>query len=684
MARDQASDESKYPYGWWLGKIRSRSATLKEKFWSPGEDIHKKFLDKREKTDSDSRYNLFWVNTGIVKAALYAKKPKPLVKRQWNHPDDAPGRVAALIYQRCLEYDLTTDRDQLHHNVMASVIDYLVPGGGFVWCRYEPTIVDAETEPVNTPDGMELVPAQKYQQITDERIVVDYVNWKDFYWSPARRWEEVWWIAKGIWMPLGEARTRFPKKFDAYVSELATRRDQDGLPKDFTSDKVRIYEVLCKKTKKTYWVCDDVDSMLDEKDYTLRLKHFWPAPKPLLSNLTNEDLMPMADYRLQQDKYRQLDNLDRRVHLLENALRVAGIYDKTNSEVKQILSSQNTENVMIPAEKFQYLAEKGGLHSTVDWFPIEMIANVLEKLVAQKQQKVNEIYELTGIADIMRGASNPRETLGSQELKAQYGSMRIQDRQEDVSNFVKEILNIKAEIISQQFQDETIKKQSQIELGEDPKLVAEALALIRNPRENPYRVEISEASLAMPDYNQERDSRVEFLTAVGQFFSQSAPLVQMAPQCAPMLGQMVRWAAAGFKGATEMEGMLDQMIKMMQEASQKPQEPPPDPSLQIAQIMEDAKKQVAQMDNDTKLKVAQMEGQTKKELEVLKEVFSENSLKMDGLFQQIIEEMRQQGETVKQGQVQQLEREKMVMQMQQGQEQRDHEKEMGANQPPAA
>jgi len=160
--------------------------------------------------------------------------------------------------------------------------------------------------------------------------------------------------------------------------------------------------------------------------------------------------------------------------------------------------------------------------------------------------------------------------------------------------------------------------------------------------------------------------------------------VQMAPQCAPMLGQMVRWAAAGFKGATEMEGMLDQMIKMMQEASQKPQEPPPDPSLQIAQIMEDAKKQVAQMDNDTKLKVAQMEGQTKKELEVLKEVFSENSLKMDGLFQQIIEEMRQQGETVKQGQVQQLEREKMVMQMQQGQEQRDHEKEMGANQPPAA
>src|SRR6185436_11506315 len=120
---------------------------------------------------------------------------------------------------------------------------------------------------------------------------------------------------------------------------------------------------------------------------------------------------------------------------------------------------------------------------------------------------------------------------------------------------------IKAEIISQQFQDETIKKQSQIELGEDPALVSQAIALIRNPRENPYRVEISEASLAMPDYNQERDSRVEFLTAVGQFFSQSAPLVQMAPQCAPMLGQMVRWAAAGFKGATEMEGMLDQMIK---------------------------------------------------------------------------------------------------------------------------
>ena len=30
-----------------------------------------------------------------------------------------------------------------------------------------------------------------------------------------------------------------------------------------------------------------------------------------------------------------------------------------------------------------------------------------------------------GISDIVRGASNPNETLGAQELKGQYASMRL-------------------------------------------------------------------------------------------------------------------------------------------------------------------------------------------------------------------------------------------------------------------
>ena len=50
---------------------------------------------------------------------------------------------------------------------------------------------------------------------------------------------------------------------------------------------------------------------------------------------------------------------------------------------------------------------------------------------------------MTGIADIMRGASVASETATAQQLKAQFGSMRVRDLQTEVQRFVRDIMRLR-------------------------------------------------------------------------------------------------------------------------------------------------------------------------------------------------------------------------------------------------
>ena len=63
----------------------------------------------------------------------------------------------------------------------------------------------------------------------------------------------------------------------------------------------------------------------------------------------------------------------------------------------------------------------------------------LQQLYVQRDAIKQTIYEVTGIADILRGASDPRETLGAQQIKQQWGSLRIQMLQKQVAEIAESV-----------------------------------------------------------------------------------------------------------------------------------------------------------------------------------------------------------------------------------------------------
>lgn len=584
---DQISDDEEYTQKWWVSKLVKREKELDNCWRDAADHIVERYLDKRigggESTltnNPDARkYNIFWANTQIIKAALYATPPKPSVTRQYGDAKDDVARTAALMLQRILSFGLEGDSSDMHNSFLVAVEDRLIPGLGQVWMRLETetekTTVPAVVDPMT---GQELAPATEGEKITHQEVCTEYVHWRDFLWEASRVWSDCGWVARRVWMRKVKFIKRFGKeKYEALKNAAKEHQKSTGKnPKGFTDGKVEVFEVWCLDTNRVYWINRFADEKLDEKPDPLQLDDFYPCPQPLLATHTTNDFVPRPDFTMVQDQYEELDVLNMRISILTKALRVVGVYDKENTELKALLSG--AEFNMIPVDSWEAFSEKGGLKEAVDWFPVDVIAGVLEKLMQQRIAVINQIYELTSISDIMRGASNPRDTLGAQKLKAQYSSVRLQLNQQDVGKFVRQALRIKAEIICRHFEPRRILQISQIEFTESAQYANEALALLKNYQASEYRVNVGEETLSIADYNAERELRIEYLTAVGQFISQGGQIMEQMPQATPYLLKMIAWVTAAFRGASDIESVLDQAI----DAASKPAEGPakPDPAVE--------------------------------------------------------------------------------------------------------
>src|SRR4030095_10144852 len=241
-------------------------------------------------------------------------------------------------------------------------------------------------------------------------------------------------------------------------------------------------------------------------------------------------------------------------------------------------------NLMVPVDNWAMFAEKGGMKGTIDWFPLDIVILALDKLREVFTEEKNKLYELTGISDIMRGTTSPRETFGAQKLKAQYSSVRLQYMQGEVANFVQNGLRIKAEIIAKHFQPECIIKNSLIMYTPDAELAPQAVQVLKSDWNRCYRIEVHADTLAIPDFQAEQSSRIEFITAVGQFLSQAVQMIQIAPEAGPYLVRILAWGIASFRSAQSIEGVFDKAAKALEDKlKQPPKPPPPDPRMIIAQ-----------------------------------------------------------------------------------------------------
>ena len=576
--------------------------------WSGRTDkILRRYRDERQVNSMQSRYNMLWANVQTLKAATFSRMPKPDVSRRFKD-NDPVGRVASMILERAMDFEITHYED-LKHCLEASVYDRFLGGRGTAWVRYEPKIESQDYE--TSKQDEESDEAAEY--LDSEAAPVDYVHWKDFGHEPARTWDEVNKVWRKVYMSRKALVERFGKELGEKIPLDSSPDDQKYKDSDGIGKKGLIIELWDRETEKVLWISKSLNEILDERDDPLELEEFFPCPKPLYSTITNESLVPIPDFTLYQDQANALDILSTRISGLIDALKVRGVYDASEPTLQRLFT-EGENNTLIPVKNWPAFSEKQGLRGAIDIVDITPIAMALKNAYEAMSQLKQEIYDITGISDIIRGQSNVIETATSAQIKSQFASLRLKEYQDAVACYASRILKIKAQIICGQFQPETLVKIGGVAqlAPDDQALVPQAIAMLKDNPMRTFRIEVATDSMLYQDEQQEKADRVEFLGAVGTYLEKAVQAAQNMPaEATPLIMDLLKFGVTGYRVGRVLEGEFDNVADAIKEQSKQPKQPKPDPAMEKVKADLQIAQQKAQLEIQTRQTELQNQSQVR-------------------------------------------------------------------------
>ena len=610
------------PY--WHDQIEAAQKVF-EKWEKRGHKIIKRYRDERDAVEMPRvRYNILWSNIQVLFPALYGRQAKPEVSRRYMDQDPV-GRLASTMLERVMEYETLQfgDFDQAMRGV---VEDRLLPGRGTAWIRYEPVIVNEQPEvsegavDVEEPGESQIYNTQEEptERIDAAHSPIDYVYWTDFLHSPARTWDEVWWVARAVYMTKDEGIERFGDVFKN-VGLDSSNTDMDAknpmTAKNTYDKKAKVFEIWNKRTGKVCWIAKGYPQALDERDDPLELEEFFPCPRPLMATTTTGTMIPVPDYAEYEDQAQELDNLTQRIYLLTKACKAVGVF---NAEFKELgrLFTEGVDNKLFPVTAWAAMSEKGGLKGAIDMMDTSTIIVTLRELYAAREQVKQAIYEIMGISDILRGASKAQETLGAQQLKANFGSLRMRSSQGDVARFASDIFKLKAQVICKFYPPELIVQMSGVmdtPDGQDPQLLQAAVQMLSNSTIRDFHIAVEADSLAQIDEQAEKQGAQEAIQAIGLFLREAIPMISAAPETLPMASEMLLFLVRRFRAGRGLESAVERAMKALEEKAAMAKQQPAGPSPEMLQLQAD--QQAEQMKMQAQAQTEQMKMQAQAQIE---------------------------------------------------------------------
>lgn len=625
----------------WLDELTA-ARKERQKFDRVAAETIKRYGDENsgEASHSISRYNLFASNTDMKLAALYAQTPVPSVKRRFDDANDDVARVAGYIVQRLITYEL--ECSGFDAKFKQTLYDWKVPGIGVNWVRFEQSETEPSTTlraavdpmsgmPITDPSTghpvMQEVPVPP--QIINQSAEIDYVAWNDFYWSPCTVWSMCRWVGRRVPINKDAVKERFQRTAPADVLDalsfakptVSNRTDNLAtvLPQNQTEATLDVYELWDKERKVTFWIAEGASVPLDVQGDVCEFEGFFPTALPPLGRFDTANAMPISDYKLVQNQYRELDNLNTRAANLARALKLRWMYDGANKDLATLFT-ETDELEGVPVDNWSMFAsEKGGLAGSVMFTPLSETVQAYQGILSAREGVKAQIFEIEGISDIARAASMPYESAEAVSVKAQFGSSRLTMDQRQVADYIARTLRLKAHLICKLYTPEIILKRVGIIPEADQELVQPAIQLLKDAQANYFRLEVSTESIELPNWNQKTTEKAQVIQAIGQMAQQIGPLAAQAPELVPFLAQMTKWGIAGMKGTAELEGYLDKAIDQLERAqsAQQGQPRPPTPEelkAQAAQQSLQTQAQTAATKAQAAVQVAQIQSQTKTEI----------------------------------------------------------------------
>lgn len=580
----------------WLDRIRD-SEKREDKWRKQAARAEAIYLNRVENGAHKFFFNILHSNIETIVPAIYSQTGKPDIRRRFGDPDPV-SKHGAQIIERAIMVQI--DDGTLDPEIEALAWGAFTPGRGVVRLRLVEedaltgeilddtkedvaetakhegeTPVEASEEAADGDSEPEAMDAPKLQRITFESV-----PWDDFRCGPGRRWEDVPWVAFRHSIPAKQIKAWAEDKgVQAQIASVSSGALDD---EETGANDVLVWEVWCKASKSVKFIRARDGVTYKSVDDPLGLTGFFPNIRPIQPIERHGDMTPVAPFELYAELAEELDKVTRRIHKLIDGVKVRGgaAAGEMMRGIAEIAGLDDNEIAEI--RNVEAFAQQGGLEKGITWWPIEKSIAAIEALARHREMVKATIYEVTGISDIIRGASQPEETATAQQIKSQWGSLRIQKMQRLIERAVREIFVMCAELIATRFTPQTLEAITGLQY------TPEVDAIFKNRVARFYRIDIETDSTIKADMSKSKQEMSEFLAGTAQYIQAVGPAVQAGMMPAPLAVEIYSSFARTFRLGKQAEDALAQMA----EQAKEPQEPqiPPEVQQQIEQMQQELQK----------------------------------------------------------------------------------------------
>jgi len=632
----------------WIERIDA--AEKLEKTWIEDAEKAVTAYTGEKSSGSDTRYdfNILFANVETIVPAIINSPPQPDIRRRFAD-DDPVAKDGSELLERSIR--IQVDDSRLQTEMESAAQDAFLAGRGLVRLRFKADVEgevdndelhdlaeetvehegelaasgngsdrgDERAEPDSAgygADSGQSVLAEP--SVRNERVCFEAVSWRDYRHGPAKRWEDRPWEAFRHSIPMED--------LEAFADKAITNAQavpEDKLERGDTDNDVVIWEIWCRKTKKVKFVEYETGKLLKVVEDPLGLTNFYPICTPIQPIEVTGRLMPVNPFAIYRKLADELDTTTKRINAITDQMRVRGWYPGDATELANMLDAGDVD--FVPLANPEIWAQNGGIEGAVAFWPIDKFIQALRELYVAREATKQAIYEITGISDIVRGASKAGETLGAQQIKTQWGSLRIQKMQRMMERAARDLFVMMAEIIPGKFSAETLQKMTGIQLiptqqdlqplppppqppiGPDTppeeqqqmqqmfqqasqqhqqaeqqrqKKLAHLQGLndlLNDDVARFYRIDVESDSTVRADLTQKKQDQAEFLTGAAAYFQGIVPAVELGVISQEGAIEIFAATARLFTLGKSTEDALEREIATAKEKAAQPKQEKPDP-----------------------------------------------------------------------------------------------------------
>jgi hypothetical protein len=385
--------------GYWIDLLEGAERYFQR--WQARADWLDRIYSDLEYTYSvvrEPEFAIFWSNIQIMLPSIYARPPLPVVTPKFKDRRPLYRTASEFLERNCV---VSLDMDNINGTMMAIRDDLAIIGRGVGWVRY------------------------KDDEGKDPCVHYEHVDRRDFAHDPARCWRDVSWVARRGWLTYDEMVKRFGKKAADTAPYEARRSDhQDNL--DTLMDHTRkcgVWELWHKPSGEVVWFVPGMENVLDKKPAHLKLEGFFPCPEPVYSTTQRRTLIPLPDAEKYADQLREINLLTQRIHVLGQQLQMKGFYQAGGDigDAVETALNVNDTSILVPVRSTAGMVQGA---DPIIWMPIQQVAETIQACVLLRRQLIDDVYQIVGLSDIMRGATEAEETFVCAKSRTHWFALR--------------------------------------------------------------------------------------------------------------------------------------------------------------------------------------------------------------------------------------------------------------------